>query len=204
MYHLVPEEIVARYLEPHRYYHTLEHIYNGLSVIDMLTDSLPEGHRLTEVGLLEVKLAWWLHDAIYDIPVKRMQTNEEASAQLAIGTFPNDFRYLDGRYRDGKRIADLVRVTVYPNRQEKHSAAEAIINDADLFGLASPKPVYDRHTAQIRLEAPHLSDEGFNIKRREFLTKLVEQQRPLFKTELGLKLWESKALNNIYREIYKC
>ena len=188
MYHIVPEDIVKRYLEPQRHYHTLEHIYNGLSVIPML---LRDG-SFGDDERKQLLQAWWLHDAVYDIPNNSSQSNEQRSAYLAARVYPNK-----------KIIQQLILATVYPNEKEVNPRSlDAIINDADLFGLAAPREVYERHTAQIRLENSHLSDEVFNANRKKFLTTLVEKQKPLFKTSQGLFLWESKALNNIYREIY--
>jgi predicted metal-dependent HD superfamily phosphohydrolase len=64
------EELVRAYAEPHRHYHTLDHIADLLRLLE------------THGGVSDadaVKLAILFHDAVYD-PVR--QHNEAASANL--------------------------------------------------------------------------------------------------------------------------
>src|SRR5687768_3337965 len=65
-------ELVGRYSEPHRFYHTLQHLRECFSVLE------PASHLARHLG--EVQLALWFHDAIYDT---RAQDNEELSARWA-------------------------------------------------------------------------------------------------------------------------
>src|SRR5262245_20829361 len=66
-------ELLARYAEPHRAYHTRQHLrdcFEQLELAAPLAGALPE-----------VQLGLWFHDAIYD---PRAQDNEERSAQWAV------------------------------------------------------------------------------------------------------------------------
>ena len=65
-------ELVARYSEPHRFYHTLQHLRECFSVLDSASHLAGR--------LAEVQLALWFHDAFYDT---HAQNNEEQSAQWA-------------------------------------------------------------------------------------------------------------------------
>jgi predicted metal-dependent HD superfamily phosphohydrolase len=66
------EEVGEHYGGPGRFYHTLEHVRNVLQTVE----SLGSHAR----NLNAVKLAAWLHDAIYD---SRASDNEERSADYA-------------------------------------------------------------------------------------------------------------------------
>src|SRR5258708_12499884 len=57
-------DMIARYAEPHRHYHTIEHVRALLPL----------------VSGIDASLAVWFHDAIYDTA---RTDNEERSAELA-------------------------------------------------------------------------------------------------------------------------
>ena len=66
------EDVTARYREPHRHYHILQHL-------DECFAHLSEVRELAEHPA-EVELALWFHDAIYEV---KRSDNEERSAQWA-------------------------------------------------------------------------------------------------------------------------
>jgi len=68
------EQLILRYSEPHRHYHTTKHLLQVLTMIDKLAD---------DHDLFLVRLAAWYHDAVYAIPPGQV-SNEEASARLAL------------------------------------------------------------------------------------------------------------------------
>lgn len=174
---VLPESVAARYMEPHRFYHNLQHIYFGLSV----------GFRYFSSYMDETLLAaWWYHDAIYELGAR---DNEEKSALLA---------KRDGHSYD---VQQLIRCTIYPNPKEPKSGAEAVINDMDLAGFATPQKVYDNNTALIRKEYPNLSDEEFAAGHRAFLRKLITEQPQLYKSDFAHKNWTAQAMKNILRDI---
>jgi predicted metal-dependent HD superfamily phosphohydrolase len=66
------DRLVATYSEPHRFYHTLEHLAEMFKVAGKLADAA--------VDVAALQLAIWFHDAVYD---PRATDNEERSAALA-------------------------------------------------------------------------------------------------------------------------
>src|SRR5688572_3529880 len=71
------QELLDRWSEPQRRYHTLHHLGAVLSIVD--------ANARFARNLAAVRLAAWFHDAVYD-PTAGGGANEEASAELAIGT----------------------------------------------------------------------------------------------------------------------
>ena len=64
----VLEALVARWAEPHRRYHTLEHLRECLALFDE--------HRAQARHPGEVALAVWFHDAVYDTSRSEEHTSE--------------------------------------------------------------------------------------------------------------------------------
>ena len=65
--------LIARYEEPHRRYHTVQHLDECFARLD-------DAHALAE-HIHEVELALWFHDAVYD---PRRPDNEAQSAALPV------------------------------------------------------------------------------------------------------------------------
>ena len=90
------DEVVARYCEKHRHYHTLQHLDDCLRHLD---EAAP-----LAIHAPEIELALWFHDAVYD---SRKQNNEELSAawarsNAAAAALPSE---------SCDRIYDLIQVT---------------------------------------------------------------------------------------------
>src|SRR3954468_10499135 len=68
----VLQSLLARYAEPHRKYHTQQHLTECLDAFETVK-SLPPHPA-------EVEAALWFHDAIYDV---KRNDNEELSAEWA-------------------------------------------------------------------------------------------------------------------------
>src|SRR5215831_5090860 len=68
----VPQALLDSYNEPHRKYHTLQHLSECLAAFEQVSQLAPHPAAV-EAGL-------WFHDAIYDV---KRSDNEERSAQWA-------------------------------------------------------------------------------------------------------------------------
>src|SRR6266536_2567442 len=69
--------LLERWSEPHRHYHTPDHLAAVLAVVDEYADLAGDADA--------VRLAAWWHDAVYD---PRAEDNEERSAALAEAALP--------------------------------------------------------------------------------------------------------------------
>jgi predicted metal-dependent HD superfamily phosphohydrolase len=180
----VGADLLARWGEAHRYYHTVNHLAVVLAVID--------DHQSHAYDPLAVRLAGWYHDAIYD---PQRVDNEEASALLAEAALP-----VLGLAADRvAEVARLVRLTAShdPGPEDRNGA---LLTDADLCVLASPPDAYRAYTTAVRREYAHVPDPLFSAGRSAVLHNLLSLPR-LFHTPALRDRWEELARANIAREL---
>jgi predicted metal-dependent HD superfamily phosphohydrolase len=70
-------ELLVRWAEPHRRYHSTRHLVEMFWAFEDLTDAGELGDADAALG----RIAAWLHDAVYD-PSAVVGANESASAEL--------------------------------------------------------------------------------------------------------------------------
>jgi len=180
----IGEDLLRRYAEPHRRYHTTEHLADVLSRIDELASGRED--------LFLVRLAAWFHDAVYAIPAGQV-SNEEASARLAIRTLGR----VGLEQEDLTQVARLVRLTETHQPGTRDREGE-LLCDADLAILAAEPAAYDRYVEQIRAEYARVPEEQFLAGRLTVLTSLAH--RELFRTGKGRRL-AGAARANLEREM---
>ncbi len=164
-------ELLSRYAEPHRHYHTARHLAHVLRMIDQLA----EDH-----DLFLVRLAAWFHDAVYAIPPGQVP-NEEASARLAL----SELGRAGLEQEDLTQVARLVRLTSSHIPGSRDPEGE-LLCDADLSILASPTDEYAAYTEAVRKEYAAVPEEAFVAGRLAILTSLSEGE--IFRTSKGRAL----------------
>ncbi|MEV0385111.1 metal-dependent phosphohydrolase [Nonomuraea sp. NPDC050643] len=179
----VRAELVARWSEPHRRYHTPAHLSAVLAAVDRLA---------AEAGdATAVRLAAWFHDAVYD---GRPGWDEERSAQLAQSALAR-CGVPASRVAE---VARLVRLTAAHDTLRPGDRDGAVLCDADLAVLGSPG--YDDYAARIRQEYAHVPDELFRTGRAQVLRRLLATA-PLYRTRQARELWEQPARANMTAEL---
>ena len=172
-------DLIRRYGEPHRRYHTTEHLRHVLTMIDELAD---DSH-----DTFLVRLAAWFHDAVYAIPPGQIG-NEEASARLAL----RELARTGLEQEDLTQVARLVRLTETHLPGPRDPDGE-LLCDADLAILAAEPDAYERYVDQIRAEYAVVPEEQFLAGRLEVLTELAG--RDLFRTSKGRRLTAAARRN---------
>ncbi|MFE6528746.1 hypothetical protein ACFVMA_07385 [Streptomyces rochei] len=178
------DNLLARWQEPQRRYHTLAHLTAVLDHIDVLEEHADDPDA--------VRLAAWFHDAVY---LPERSENEERSARLAERALP-EAGVPAGRTAE---VARLVRLTV------THAPAEddrdgQVLCDADLAILASPPSAYAAYTAAVRQEYHFVPDDAFREGRAAILRRLLALPA-LFHTPHGRRAWEATARYNLTGEL---
>nr|WP_241729143.1 hypothetical protein [Nocardioides zeae] len=173
----VRDELLAAY-GTGRGYHDLRHLTEVLA-------------RLAELGRgddVEVVLAAWFHDAVYDGGTDL----EERSALLARAR-------LAGEDVDVDEVVRLVRLTADHRPASDDPRGHALV-DADLAILAAPPERYDEYRRAVRTEYAQVPEPQFRAARRAVLQDLADRRR-LFHTAHGHARWDAPARANLAREI---
>lgn len=183
----VGADLLARWSEPHRRYHTLEHLRVMLDVIDRHAELADDADA--------VRLAAWFHDAVYEPLASGSLSNEEQSAALALSA-------LAGLGFDPDRAAEvarLVRLTA-GHRVEPGDRNGALLADADLAVLAFAPAAYARYTAAVREEYAAVPEDAFRAGRARILRQLLELPE-LFRVVPARAEWTARAHDNLRAEL---
>lgn len=185
---LLPD-LAARYAEPHRAYHGIDHI----AALARLFEDVARGP--TWLAPLEVQLAMLFHDAIYE---PGRPDNEDRSADLARDTLRGS--PLDGVV-DIPRIEQMIRATKHHDHLDDladHDLTHFI--DADMAIIGAPPDAYDAYAHAVRREFASIPTPLFEQGRRAFLTKQLARDS-LFHTPWFRARFESPARANLAREL---
>ena len=193
-------ELVARYAEPHRRYHTGDHLRVVLDLVDELAaPAAPPRSPATavvevdgEVDVEAVRLAAWFHDAVYD-PARA--DNEERSARLAERMLADT----DLPAATVLEVARLVRLTETHDPTPGDRSGE-VLCDADLAVLAGDPAAYAAYAAAVREEYAFVPDDLFARGRADVLRGLLARPA-IFRTASGRDRFETAARHNIRTEL---
>ena len=175
--------LVACYSEPHRKYHTMQHLKECFALLDKVS-SIAE-------RVAEVEVAIWFHDAVYNT---RKSDNEELSAawardsSLAAGLSPDQ----------ANRIFELVLTT-------KHNAVPAgkdaeVLVDIDLGILGAEPARFDEYEVQVREEYSWVPEVIYARERRKVLEQFANRPT-IYNTEYFRAEYDSRARENITRSL---
>jgi len=179
----VYSDLVARYSEQHRAYHTLEHIENCLGEFEQT--------RYLATDPNAVEFALWYHDAIYDTKTKN---NEERSAVLALETIRN----ASLPESIGQSVANLITAT-------KHAVVPTnpdiqLLVDIDLSILGQSEDKFDEYERQIHKEYEWVPEDTF-VAERSAILKLFLGQPKIYSTQFFRDKYEAQARRNIARSL---
>ncbi|MEU6476231.1 hypothetical protein ABZ858_04950 [Streptomyces sp. NPDC047017] len=178
------DNLLARWQEPQRHYHTLTHLTAVLDHIDVLEEYADDPDA--------VRLAAWFHDAVY---LPERSENEERSARLAERALPE----AGVAARAAAEVARLVRLTTGHDPAGEDRDGQ-VLCDADLAVLAGPPSAYAAYTAAVREEYHFVPSDAFREGRAAILRRLLALPL-LFRTPYGQRHWEATARYNLSSEL---
>ncbi len=173
----VGQDVISRYCEKSRAYHSLAHIQHMLANIPNSGSSF------------ELECAIWFHDVIYD---PKRNDNEQQSADHFISMLGNA---LPDASRE--EIIRLIKVTAH-GQHSPCSACEKLMVDLDLLILSEESSIYDHYAQAIRAEYHHVSDENYHQGRSKVLKHFLTKN--IYHTDY-FKHRESIAIANIQKEL---
>ena len=152
------DDLARRYAEPHRSYHTLEHVARCLAEWD--------GARNEASDPDSGEMALWFHDAVYD---PRAGDNEARSADLAAAAcraagLPDPF---------ARRVTESILDTRHAAPPATHDGE--LVVDADLAILGQPAEAFAAYEAGIRQEYAWVPDPTYRTGRSEILRRLLDR-----------------------------
>lgn len=181
------DDLVARYSEKQRVYHTLTHIFECLSSLDRVK------HLLENPA--EVELALWFHDVIYD-PTRK--DNEEQSAVYAANTLQSTHIDVDAI----AQIAHLIRLTQHTSEPlVPLTNDQKFLLDIDLAILGAPPSIYDAYEKNIRIEYAHVPAILFRYGRKKLLNRFLNKPQ-LYHTDYFYNALDTQARLNIRRALF--
>ncbi|MFE7564778.1 hypothetical protein [Kitasatospora sp. NPDC057500] len=177
-------ELLRRWAEPQRRYHTTDHLRAVLGHVDALA-----GHADDPDA---VRLAAWFHDAVYR---PDRSENEERSAALAV-------RALTAAGLPAARtgeVARLVRLTVthHPGPGDRDGE---VLCDADLAVLGGPPQDYAAYAAAVREEYAFVPAPDFRAGRAAVLRQLLALPA-LYRTPTAHARFDAAARANLTAEL---
>ena len=171
-------KLIAAYSEKQRAYHTLQHLYECLILLESIRSDLNDANA--------VELALWFHDAIYDPQAK---DNELKSAELF------------GRYMAQDLSVEIVKkIKRWIIATQKHTSTDELdlqfLLDIDLAILAASPERFEEYEQQIQQEYAWVDPDVYSIKRKEVLAHFY-QTESLYQTEYFQQNFEQRARRNL-------
>ncbi|MCZ1178129.1 HD domain-containing protein [Acinetobacter pittii] len=174
------DELIAAYSEKQRAYHTVQHLYECLSLMEAVQYELNDPYA--------VALALWFHDVIYD---PQAPDNELKSAELFEQLMAQDLSF-----DTLKKIKRWILAT------QKHALTDEtdlqFLLDIDLAILAATPERFIQYEQQIQQEYSWVDPEVYSIKRKQVLIHFY-QSESLYQTVYFQKNFELNAKDNLRR-----
>ena len=194
------EDLLERYEQPHRKYHTSVHLSEMLTALKTL---YKRHHTATPRAVL---LAAWFHDAVYEA---NPGEDEAASADLARTTLTPLASTGFLTNREVTAIAHLIELTAshqladgieeYTSGALTRADAEFFL-DADLAILAADSPRYTRYVAGVRAEYAHYAPDAFTRGRAAILQGFLNRTA-IYASDTAHLLWDAPARLNLRTEL---
>jgi predicted metal-dependent HD superfamily phosphohydrolase len=172
-------ELLARYAEPHRAYHTQQHLAECLALFDEV--------RSTADRPAEIEIALWFHDAIYDV---HRHDNEARCADWARKALLQAGAVAE--------VADRIAALVLATRHsvEPQTVDERLLVDIDLAILGAAPARFAEYEVQIRREYAFVPEPVFNEKRGAILAGFLARPA-LYATRAMRHRFEATARRNL-------
>lgn len=173
------DALLVRYAEPHRRYHTQQHLGECLDAFER------ERAHAQRPG--EVAMALWFHDAVYDLQAHDNEAQSADWARDALITLGID----EGA---AQRVHGLIMATKH-DAQPTDADARLLV-DIDLSILGAPPERFAEYEQQIRAEYAHVPPDVFEPRRRLILARFLARD-PLYQTPGMRTRCEAQARINL-------
>lgn len=177
------EALVTAYAEPHRKYHSVQHLSECLEMFESV--------RGLAKRPAEVEVALWFHDAVYEV---KLHDNEEQSANWA----RHELESAKVEAEVIERVFELVMATRHTSIPAEGD--QQLLVDIDLSILGANTDRFAQYEKQIREEYAFVPGWIFRSKRKSILKSFLDRQR-IYSTEHFHAELEQRARQNLTRAI---
>ena len=175
----VYSKLLSAYSEPHRHYHTVQHVDDCLAQFD----EAPSIAKAPE----EVEVALWFHDAIYQPTSSK---NELRSAEWAASFL----RSIGAATDQSDRVHRYILATKHGT--DSHSGDAALVVDIDLSILGRERDAFEIYEQAIRDEYNWVPGPIYRRRRIEMLQSFLDRSA-IFETEQFRRRYENQARENL-------
>jgi predicted metal-dependent HD superfamily phosphohydrolase len=179
----VLSDLLQCWSEPHRKYHTLQHLGECLALFEQT--------RMLAAHPGEVAIALWFHDAIYDTS---RHDNEAESAAWARQVLLEAQAPIEAV----ERVHALIMATRHS--QVPATPDEQLLVDIDLAILGAAPARFDDYERQIRDEYGFVPEAVFRARRGEILRAFLARPA-IFSTPTCVARFEAVARANLVKAI---
>ena len=179
-------ELLKRWAEPHRTYHTVSHLEDVLLSLNLLEI---RGETIAPATLL----AAWFHDAIYTGNAVRDEAESAAFAVkslTAAGVCP----------ALADQVSEFIVATTPGLSGDQVSTPLAHLLDSDLAIFGASAKRYGNYAVAVRAEYAQVPDADFRRGRAKILRSYLDRDR-IYQTQCAQELWEERARINLAAEI---
>ena len=188
-------DLVDRWNEPTRHFHTVRHLMNVLAHIDELSQTAHDPDVL--------RVAAWYHGAVLNLAVEAQINGAEPSsiARACVNLATKQLVELGVSDDVAVRIGELITLMALHKASPDDVDAQVLI-DAELADLAATPQDYKKYRSSVRAEYSNVDDATFYQARRLVLKRLLAKPK-LFYSPMGEQEWEPRARQNIEGELAK-
>ncbi len=183
-------EIVRAYTQPHRGYHTFQHLDECFAEFDEVRD------KIEDVDAVEYTI--YFHDIVYNFgkPKAGALSSEEKSAHLAD-------RRLKEMGVDARTVAKVGKYVMWTGNHTLPTDDPDLkhLLDIDLAIFGQSEARFDEYEDQIGHEYSWASPDLYRKERAKLLTKF--RAGPIYKTDYFRRKYEDRARANLARSIEK-
>jgi predicted metal-dependent HD superfamily phosphohydrolase len=175
--------LMQAYAEPHRAYHTAEHIADCLTQLDAAPDSASD-RELVEAAI-------WFHDVVYDPHAGDNEAESAAWASHSLSRAGVALSIIDSIHR----LILLTRHVEPPQDPEGN-----LLCDIDLSILGRSPEEFDLFERRIRTEYAWVPEPEYRLGRTRVLSHFLGRD-PLYQTAYFHRRYELPARNNLAKAI---
>ncbi|MBF0522556.1 MAG: pantetheine-phosphate adenylyltransferase [Candidatus Omnitrophica bacterium] len=179
------QQVIEKYFEKHRHYHTVMHVADILRILDSVRNSV----SIKDVDSLE--LAIFFHDVIYNAKHEQDEDESTAFAEQKLGELGIDHKVIE-------RVKYLIQLT--KTHQVDPTDSDAILfTDLDLTILGQSPEAFDQYDQGILEEYPGVPVELYREVRKKVLKRFDDKQ--IFRNDVIRVRYETQAHENLKRAI---